>query len=139
MARNADHSVHLQAIAHNPTLYDEPTAEALPEITTLFNPLGPAPPLTSLVLMEVTRVEPSGASLRVVNLSWDVAPLSRGFAPYGGALIQRRTVLTSTHRGAGDSRDAGAWAAPWKPMRRQLSRPSRRSVAMCWTLTIIRS
>ena len=103
MARNADHSVHLQAIAHNPTLYDEATAEALPEITTLFNPLGPAPPLTSLVLMEVTRVEPSGASLRVVNLSWDVAPLSRGLAPYGGALIQRRTVLTSTTGGLGEA------------------------------------
>ena len=103
MARNADHSVHLQAIAHNPTLYDEPTAEPLPEITTLFNPLGPSPPLTSLVLMEVTRVEPSGASLRVVNISWDVAPLSRGFAPYGGALIQRRTVLTSTTGGLGEA------------------------------------
>ena len=101
MARNADNSVHLQAIAHNPTLYDEPTAEALPEITTLFNPLGPAPPLTSLVLMEVTRVEPSGASLRVVNVSWDVAPLSRALAPYGGALIQRRTVLSSTTGGLG--------------------------------------
>ena len=103
MARNADHSVHLQAIAHNPTLYDEPTAQALPEITTLFNPLGPAPPLTSLVLMEVTRVEPSGASLRVVNVSWDVAPLSRGLAPYGGALIQRRTVLTSTTGGLAEA------------------------------------
>ena len=78
MARNADHSVHLQAIAHNPTLYDEPTAEPLPDITTLFNPLGPPPPITSLVLLEVTRVEPSGASLRVVNVSWDVAPLSPG-------------------------------------------------------------
>lgn len=101
MARNADHSVHLQAIAHHPALYDEPEAEPLPEITTLFNPLGPAPPLTSLVLMEVTRVEPSGASLRVVNISWDVAPLSRGYAPYGGAMIQRRTVLTSTTGGLG--------------------------------------
>ena len=103
MARNADHSVHLQAIAHNATLYDEPTGEPLPDITTLFNPLGPSPPLTSLVLMEVTRVEPSGASLRVVNVSWDVAPLSRAYAPYGGALIQRRTVLESTTGGLGSA------------------------------------
>ena len=34
-------------------------------------------------------------SLRVVNISWDVAPLSSGFAPYGGATILRRTVLAS--------------------------------------------
>ena len=53
--------------------------------------------------MEVTRVEPSGASLRVVNVSWDVAALSRGLAPYGGALIQRRTVLTSTTGGLAEA------------------------------------
>ena len=53
--------------------------------------------------MEVTRVEPSGASLRVVNLSWDVAPLSAGFAPYGGAMIQRRTVLLNASGGLGEA------------------------------------
>lgn len=93
MQRTSRNQVHLTAIIHNPAIYDEPTAEPLPVTTDLFNPLGPPPGLTSLVLTEVTRIQPSGASLRVVNLSWDVAGLSRGYAPYGGATILRRTVL----------------------------------------------
>ena len=44
-------------------------------------------------------MQPSGASLRVVNLSWDVAALSSGYAPYGGAQILRRTVLSSGQAG----------------------------------------
>ena len=55
------------------------------------------------MLLEVTRVEPSGASLRVVNVSWDIAAISRGLAPYGGAMIQRRTVLDSTTAGLGEA------------------------------------
>jgi predicted phage tail protein len=102
LARNSDTTVRVEAIAHNPSIYDEPTAVPLPNITTLFNPLGPPPPVTSLVLTEVTRVQASGASLRVVNLSWDIAPLSRGFGPYGGAAILRRTVLDSSLGGMGD-------------------------------------
>lgn len=104
MARNPDNSVHISATVHNPTIYDEPEGIPLPVITSLFNPLGPAPPIISLVLTEVTRVEPSGASLRVVNISWDVEPLSSGYAPYGGATIFRRTVLAS---GLGGSQQAG--------------------------------
>lgn len=104
MARNPDNTVHISATVHNPTIYDEPEGIPLPVITSLFNPLGPAPPIISLVLMEVTRVEPSGASLRVVNLSWDVEPLSSGYAPYGGATIFRRTVLVS---GLGGTQQAG--------------------------------
>jgi hypothetical protein len=95
MQRNSDTTVHIQAIAHHPGIYDEPTAQPLPIITSLFNPLGPPPPLSSLVLTEVARVQNSGASRGVVNVAWDVQPLSAGYGPYGGATILRRSVLQS--------------------------------------------
>jgi predicted phage tail protein len=95
LQRRSDTTVHVEAIIHNPAIYDEPTATPLPPITTLFNPLGPPPPLTILIATEATRVQASGASLRVVNLSWDVAELSSAYAPYAGATILRRTVLVS--------------------------------------------
>jgi hypothetical protein len=101
MQRMSDTTIRLEAVVHNPSLYDEADAIPLPIITTLFNPLGAPPPLTSLMLTEVTRIQASGASLRVVNVSWDVAPLGAGFAPYGGALILRRTVMASGLAGSG--------------------------------------
>ena len=99
--RQSDTTIRLQAIIHNPSLYDEADALPLPVISSLFNPLGPPPPLTSLVLTEATRIQASGASLRVVNLSWDVAGLGPGYAPYGGALILRRSVQASALAGSG--------------------------------------
>jgi len=99
LQRKSDTTVHIQGIIHNPSIYDEATATSLPVISNLFNPAGPAPPITSLILTEVTRIQASGASLRVVNLSWDVAALSAGFGPYGGALILRRAVLESSGAG----------------------------------------
>jgi predicted phage tail protein len=101
MQRTSDNRVRLQAMIHNPSIYDEPAAEALPVTTFLFNPLGPPPPLTVLIASEVVRIQASGASLRVVSLSWDVAQLGQGFAPYGGALILRRTVWQSAQAGSG--------------------------------------
>lgn len=114
LQRKSDTTVHLEAVIHNPSIYDEPVASPLPVITDLFNPLGPPPPLVSLIATELTRIQTSGASLRVVNLSWDVAQLSSGYAPYGGASILRRTVLTSGQLGqaqAGTS-DLGAIVDP---------------------------
>jgi len=99
LQRKSDTTVHIQGIIHNPSIYDEATATALPVISRLFNPDGGAPPITSLILTEITRIQASGASLRVVNLSWDVAALSAGFGPYDGAQILRRTVLTSSGAG----------------------------------------
>lgn len=97
--RQRDLSVHIEAIIHNPSIYDDPFATPLPPIGGPFNPLGPAPPLLLLLATEVTRIQPSGASMRVVNLSWDVAPLSQAYAPYGGATILRRTILASGQAG----------------------------------------
>jgi hypothetical protein len=105
LQRKSDTTVHLEAIIHNPSIYDDPVGQALPPVTQLPNPLGPPPPLTALVLTEVTRIQSSGTSLRVVNLSWDVAPLSAGYAPYGGVTILRRTVTAS---GAAGQVEAGA-------------------------------
>jgi len=105
LQRKSDTTVHLQGVIHNPSIYDEAVATALPVITNLFNPEGPPPPLTGLVLTEVTRIQASGASLRVVNLSWSVAALSGSFAPYGGAFILRRAVLDSS--GAGVAQAGG--------------------------------
>src|SRR4030095_16887968 len=99
LKRNSDTTVHLEAVIFNPTVVDEPVATALPVTTTLFNPLGPPPPLTLLLAIELTRVQPSGASLRVVNLSWDVAAWGPGYAPYAGAVIYRRTVLEAGQAG----------------------------------------
>lgn len=90
--RKSDTTVHIQGIIHNPTIYDEATATPLPGGSDLPNPLGAPPPLTALVATEVTRIQPSGASLRVVNLAWSVAPLGGGMAPYGGAKVYRRSV-----------------------------------------------
>jgi predicted phage tail protein len=101
LQRTSDHRVRIQAMIHNASIYDEPTAEPLPITTLLFNPLGPPPGLTSLVLTEVVRIQSSGASMRVVNVSWDVDALGPGFAPYGGALILRRTVQESSGGGTG--------------------------------------
>jgi predicted phage tail protein len=101
LQRTSDHRVRIQAMIHNASIYDEPTAEPLPITTLLFNPLGPPPGLTSLVLTEVVRIQSSGASMRVVNVSWDVDSLGPGFAPYGGALILRRTVQESSGGGTG--------------------------------------
>jgi len=101
MQRMSDTTVRLQAVIHNPSLYDDGEAVPLPVITSLFNPLGPPPGLTSLVLTEATRIQASGASLRVVHVSWDVAGLGPGYAPYGGALILRRTVQESALGGSG--------------------------------------
>src|SRR4030095_16120073 len=99
LKRNSDTTVHLEAVIFNPTVVDEPVATALPVTTTLFNPLGPPPPLAFRLAIELTRVQPSGASLRVVNLSWDVAALGPGYAPYAGAVIYRRTVLEAGQAG----------------------------------------
>jgi predicted phage tail protein len=99
LKRTSNNRVLIQAMIHNPSVVDEPEATPLPVTGGPFNPLGPPPPLISLVATEVTRVQASGASMRVANLSWDVAPLSRGFAPYGGATILRRTVLDSGQAG----------------------------------------
>jgi hypothetical protein len=101
MQRMSDTTVRIQAMVHNPSIYDEADAVPLPIITDLFNPLGPPPALTSLVLREIVRIQTSGHSLRVVNVSWDVGPLTRGFAPYGGALILRRTVMAAALGGSG--------------------------------------
>jgi predicted phage tail protein len=108
--RKSDTTVHIQAVVHNPTIYDEATAIPVPPTTGLPNPLGPPPGLTSLVATEVSRIQPSGASLRVVNLAWSIGGLGPGLAPYGGAKIFRRTVLlnsTSGLSGAG-ALDLGA-------------------------------
>jgi predicted phage tail protein len=94
LKRSSATTLTLQAVIHNPSIYDEPNASPLPVTTVLFNPLGPPPAITSLILTEVTRIQPSGASLHVVNISWDVAALTAGFAPYGGAMVFRRTVLS---------------------------------------------
>ena len=71
----------------------------LPPISSLPNPAGIPPPLVSLVATEVVKVQTSGVSLRAVDLSWDVAALSAGFAPYGGAAIFRRSVVLSGQLG----------------------------------------
>ncbi|HEX6827131.1 MAG TPA: hypothetical protein VF077_12510 [Nitrospiraceae bacterium] len=99
LKRSSQNRVTIQAMLHNPSVVDEPEGEANPTTTGLFNPLGPPPPLLSLIATEVVRVQASGASMRVVNLSWDVAPLSRGLAPYGGATVLRRTVMDSSLAG----------------------------------------
>jgi len=101
MQRMSDTTVRIQAVIHNASLYNDGEPVVLPVITSLFNPLGPPPGLTSLVLTEMNRISASGASLRVVNVSWDVAGLGAGFAPYGGALILRRTVMDSALGGSG--------------------------------------
>lgn len=117
MQRKSDTTVHLEAVIHNPSIYDEAVASALPVITTLFNPEGPPPPLVSLIATEITRIQSSGASLRVVNLSWDVAQLSSGYAPYGGASIYRRTILASAQLGQATAGtiDLGALVDPNDP------------------------
>jgi predicted phage tail protein len=97
--RKSDTTVHIQAVIHNPSIYDDIVASALPVVSGLFNPLGPPPPLTFLIATEITRVQPSGASLRVVNLAWDVAGLGPGFAPYDGATVYRRSVLSTSIAG----------------------------------------
>lgn len=103
--RKSDTTVHIQAVVHNPTIYDEPTAIPVPGTPGLPNPLGVPPALRFLVATEVTRVQASGASVRVVNLAWDVAPVGGGQAPYGGAKVFRRTVLFNS---AGGQMAAGA-------------------------------
>jgi predicted phage tail protein len=117
LQRKSDSSVHLSAVIHNPSIYDDPFASPLPIITTLFNPLGPPPPLVTLIATEVTRVQASGASLRVVNLSWDIAHLTSGYAPYGGAYIFRRTILATGQAGQAQAgmQDAGAISDPNDP------------------------
>jgi predicted phage tail protein len=97
--RKSDTTVHIQAVVHNPSIYDEPTAVPVPSPSQLPNPLGPPPGLTSLVATEVSRIQPSGASLRVVNLAWSIGGLGAGLAPYGGAKIFRRTVLLNSTAG----------------------------------------
>ena len=97
--RKSDATVHIQAVIHNPSIYDEPTAIPIPGTGNLPNALGVPPPLTALVATEITRIQPSGASLRVVNLAWAVATIGPGLAPYGGVKIYRRTVLLSSTAG----------------------------------------
>jgi hypothetical protein len=115
--RKSDTTVHIQAVVHNPSIYDEPTAIPVPVPTGLFNPLGPPPPLTSLVATELTRVQTSGASLRVVNLAWNIAGLAAGFAPYGGANVYRRTVFLNSMGGLLEAGavDLGAISTPGDP------------------------
>lgn len=110
LRRKNDLTVSVEALIHNPSIYDEAFATPLGVITTLFNPEGPPPPLLSLVATEVTRIQTSGASLRVINLSWDVAPLSSGYAPYGGAMIFRRVVLATGQLGQAQAGTIGAGA-----------------------------
>ena len=117
LQRKSDTTVHLEAVIHNPSIYDDPIASPLAVITTLFNPLGPPPPLVTLIATEVTRIQASGASLRVVNLSWDVGELTSGYAPYGGAYIYRRTILASGQMGQAlaGTIDLGALVDPNDP------------------------
>ena len=110
LRRKNDLTVSLEALIHNPSIYDEAVASPLGVITTLFNPEGPPPPLLSLVATEVTRIQTSGASLRVINLSWDVAPLSSGYALYGGAMILRRVLLATGQMGQVEAGTIGAGA-----------------------------
>jgi len=110
LRRKNDVTVSLEALIHNPSIYDEAVATPLGVITTLFNPEGPPPPLLSLVATEVTRIQTSGASLRVINLSWDVAPLSSGYAPYGGAMIFRRVLEATGQLGQVQAGTIGAGA-----------------------------
>ena len=98
--RKSDTTCHIQAVIHQAAIYNEPSAIPVPATPGLFNPLGPPPPLTTLIATELTRIQASGASLRVVNLAWDVAGLAPGFAPYGGAKIFRRTLLLTGTAGA---------------------------------------
>lgn len=99
LQRKSDTTVHLEAVIHNPSIYDEPEASPLPGPPGLFNPLGPPPPLTHLTATELVRIQPSGASAHVANLSWDIAPLGPTYAPYGGAHLLRRTVLDNSTAG----------------------------------------
>jgi predicted phage tail protein len=117
LQRRSDTTVHVEAVIHNPSIYDEVVGTPLPVITTLFNPLGPPPPLTTLVATEVTRVQTSGTSLRAVNLSWDVAALSTDYAPYGGATILRRTLLVTGQAGQAQAgvTEVGAISDPNDP------------------------
>lgn len=101
MERLTDQTIRLEAVQHNPAIYDDAVASPLPVISDLFNPLGPPPALTSLVLLELPRVGPDGRSRVVANLAWDTAPLSAGFAPYGGAIIYRRDVVLNATAGLG--------------------------------------
>ena len=133
LQRKSDTTVHLQAIAHNPSIYNEATAVPLPPISSLPNPAGIPPPLVSLVATEVVKVQTSGVSLRAVDLSWDVAALSSGFAPYGG----RRSsgaVWCSVGNSARPSR-ARSTLGPSRTqtIRTSTIRPSPRCAAMCWT------
>ena len=115
--RRSDTTVHLQAIAHNPSIYTEAVATPLPPSTSLPNPISIPPPLVSLVATEVVKVQTSGASLRAVDLSWDVAALSGGFAPYGGAAIFRRSVVLAGQLGqaVAGTIDLGALQDPNDP------------------------
>ena len=54
----------------------------------------------------------SGASLRAVDLSWDVAALSSGYAPYGGAAIFRRSVVLESAVRTSGCRDHGPRCHP---------------------------
>ena len=100
LQRKNDTTVHIQAVIHNPTIYDDPVASPLPIPPGLFNPLGPPPPLTYLTAMELTRIQPNGMSMRVGHLAWDVADLSAGYAPYAGATVLRRSILDSALAGS---------------------------------------
>lgn len=110
LERLNDQTIRINAVQHNASIYDDAVATPLPNIDTLFNPLGPPPPLTSLVLTELPRVALDGRTRVVGNLSWDVAALGTNFAPYGGALIYRREVTLNAMTGQGNSMGAVALA-----------------------------
>ena len=110
LERLSDNTIRINAVQHNASIYDDAVATPLPNIDTLFNPLGPPPPLTSLVLTELPRVGPDGRTRVVGNLSWDVAGLSTTYAPYGGALIYRREVTLNAMAGQNNSMGAVALA-----------------------------
>lgn len=101
MRSNDDLTVHIEAIQHNPSIYDDPVASPLPPVSDLPNPLGPPPPLLSLTATELVRIGPDGRSRTVVNLAWDNMAYvpGYGYGVYGGAIIYRRELSATSTAG----------------------------------------
>lgn len=96
---NDDNMLEVEAVEHSDAIYTLPTAAPLPPITRLPNPNGVPPPLISLTANETETILSNGSSFAVVSLSWAVRPIGGGEAPYGGAIIYRRTVTANAEMG----------------------------------------
>jgi hypothetical protein len=99
MRRTAEMSVLIEAIEHNPSVYEDDAAIVLPPITDLPDVFGPSPPLLNLVATELQRIDIGGRVRPVVQLSWDIMDPLAGFGFYGGAIIYRREIIGASMLG----------------------------------------